>query len=217
MTYTPIPAGTPGWDVPVNAALTDQDSRITTAVSRIATVESKLDYNPGDQTLLAWTFDPATNITAQTALTSGQLYMVRLPIRTAATISTVVVPVGTAGSSLTAGQSLVGLYDQTGTLLGQSADQSASWTSTGVKNVSLTSPVSVSAGYYVVAIMSTGTTPPSIFRGSNASIGAAFPNVGLSTENSRFAVHGAGLTALPSSVSMGSRTPTTGAVWVGLM
>lgn len=29
MTYTPIPAGTPNWDVPVNAAFTDQDQRIT--------------------------------------------------------------------------------------------------------------------------------------------------------------------------------------------
>ena len=33
MTYTPIPQGTPNWDVPVNAAFTDQDSRITTLES----------------------------------------------------------------------------------------------------------------------------------------------------------------------------------------
>ncbi|MFD5107128.1 hypothetical protein [Streptomyces cinereoruber] len=217
MMYSPISAGTPSWDVPLNAALTDQDSRITTAVDRIGAAEAKLDYNPTDQGLISWTFDPATNITAQSALTSGQLYMVRLAVRSAATVSTVVVPVGTAGSSLTAGQSLVGLYSPTGTLLAQSADQSANWTSTGVKSVSLTSPASVTAGYYVVGVMSNGGTPPSLFRGSNASIGATFPNIGLSAENSRFATHGAGLTALPSSVSMASRTPTTGAVWVGLM
>ncbi|MGA4942140.1 hypothetical protein [Streptomyces cinereoruber] len=217
MTYSPISAGTPSWDVPLNAALTDQDNRITAAVDRIGAAEARLDYNPTDQGLISWTFDPATNITAQSALTSGQLYMVRLAVRSAATVSTVVVPVGTAGSSLTAGQSLVGLYSSTGTLLAQSADQSASWTSTGAKSVPLASPVSVTAGYYVVGVMSNGTTPPSLLRGSNASIGAGFANIGLSTADSRFSTHGAGLTALPSSVSMGSRTPATAAMWVGLM
>lgn len=34
MTYTPIPAGTPDWDVPVNAAFTSQDQRITSLESK---------------------------------------------------------------------------------------------------------------------------------------------------------------------------------------
>ena len=39
MTYTTIPAGTPDWDVPVNAAFTDQDGRITTNAAAIVTVQ----------------------------------------------------------------------------------------------------------------------------------------------------------------------------------
>ncbi len=41
MTYTPIPAGTQNWDVPVNAAFVDQDARITTNASDIAAKVSK--------------------------------------------------------------------------------------------------------------------------------------------------------------------------------
>lgn len=37
MSFTPIPAGTQNWDVPVNAAFTDQDTRITTNGSAITT------------------------------------------------------------------------------------------------------------------------------------------------------------------------------------
>lgn len=42
MTYTPIPAGTPDWDVPVNAAFTDQDTRITANAAAIGTNDSQI-------------------------------------------------------------------------------------------------------------------------------------------------------------------------------
>ena len=37
MTYTPIAPGTPNWDVPVNAAFTDLDTRVTTNTANVAT------------------------------------------------------------------------------------------------------------------------------------------------------------------------------------
>ncbi len=40
MSYTPIPAGTVDWDVPLNAALTSQDSRITVNESAITSLSS---------------------------------------------------------------------------------------------------------------------------------------------------------------------------------
>ncbi len=43
MAYTPIPQGTPDWDVPVNAAFVDQDGRITSNTSNIATASSEID------------------------------------------------------------------------------------------------------------------------------------------------------------------------------
>jgi hypothetical protein len=39
MTYVPIPAGTPDWDVPVNAAFVDQDGRITANAAAIVTAQ----------------------------------------------------------------------------------------------------------------------------------------------------------------------------------
>lgn len=42
MTYTPIPAGTPNWDVPVNAAFTSQDGRITTTETQISGLQGSI-------------------------------------------------------------------------------------------------------------------------------------------------------------------------------
>lgn len=59
MSYTPIPAGTPDWDVPVNAAFVDQDGRITTNTANIgtnstdiATLQSDMTTAQGDITTL---------------------------------------------------------------------------------------------------------------------------------------------------------------------
>ncbi len=61
MTYTPIPPGTQNWDVPVNAAFTDQDTRITNNESQITGIS-------GDLT----TID--NSIVSLTARTAGQQY-----------------------------------------------------------------------------------------------------------------------------------------------
>lgn len=48
MTYTPIPAGTIDWDVPLNAALTDQDGRITDNEGAIAANTAAIATNTSD-------------------------------------------------------------------------------------------------------------------------------------------------------------------------
>ena len=48
MTYTPIPAGTLNWDVPVNAALSDLDSRETADAANIATNSANITTNTGN-------------------------------------------------------------------------------------------------------------------------------------------------------------------------
>jgi hypothetical protein len=45
MTYTPIPAGTIDWDVPLNAALVDQDNRITANTADIVALQGEVDGN----------------------------------------------------------------------------------------------------------------------------------------------------------------------------
>jgi hypothetical protein len=59
MTYVPIPKDTPDWDVPLNAALTDQDGRITqnaadisTGAANITTLQGQVATNTGNITTL---------------------------------------------------------------------------------------------------------------------------------------------------------------------
>jgi len=64
VTYTPITPGIPNWDVPLNAALVDQDGRITTNASGLGTKVSKSgDTMTGD--LTAQSFN--TNSTVRSA------------------------------------------------------------------------------------------------------------------------------------------------------
>lgn len=50
MSYTPIPHGTEDWDVPVNAALTSQDSRITGTEAGVSTNTSSINTLNGQMT-----------------------------------------------------------------------------------------------------------------------------------------------------------------------
>lgn len=68
MTYTPIPAGTDNWDVPLNAALTDQDGRITTNANDIAVTNADVGNLEGQVTTAN------SNITALQTRTNGQQY-----------------------------------------------------------------------------------------------------------------------------------------------
>lgn len=77
MTYTPIAAGTPDWDVPLNAALSDQDTRVTqnaadinTNTNDILTLDSEVDTNTTD--IATNTADIATN-TADIGTLDGQM------------------------------------------------------------------------------------------------------------------------------------------------
>lgn len=231
MSYTPIDRGSSDWDVPVNAAFTSQDARITTNEtsitningtlstheSQIATANTNitslqnatdaLDWQADDQGLIGWTFDPVIT-TGSAANVSQTLYFVKIPVRKAATITNLIVVVGILGSGLTAGQNLLGLYDSAGTRLGVTADQTTSWgAGTGTKTVPLTSPVAVSAGFYYVAILSNGTTPASFLRGTSQSssvnnLGGTFRNVNIT-----------GQTALPASFTPGSANTDNNARW----
>lgn len=269
MSYTPIPAGTPDWDVPVNAAFTDQDGRITsntasidtqstqitnlqtdvgtlqtdvadntadiatntadiaTNTTNIATNTSNIStlqtqsvqvrnghWLPSDHNLVAWTMDPSEAANNQ-VLTSGTLYMMGLWVREATSFTNIIFGASAAGATLTAGQNLIGLYDSAGNRVAQSADQSANWTSTGIKTTPMTgAPIALSAGMYYVAILSNGTTPVGVFRESNQS-SANIINVGLTVATARSAEL-AGQTSLPATVTPGSRSFGPFSFWFGL-
>lgn len=219
MTYTPIDKGTTDWDVPVNAAFVDQDSRITTNTNSVATLTTQSaqvrngSWLPSDYGLISWSIDASQGANSQ-ILTSGTLIMIGVMVRAQANVSNVNIVVSTAGATLTAGQNLVGIYDSAGTKVAESASQEANWTSTGHKQIALTGgPFLLSPGMYYVAILSNGTTPISIPR--ETSLASNIINLNLSVANARVASL-AGQTTLPASITLGTRTFDTNSYWAAI-
>jgi hypothetical protein len=170
---------------------------------------------PADNALLtAQGGDPGL-VTSTAITTAGTLYLVKLPIRYAITITNLVVLVSSAASG-TSTTTFCGLYNSAGTLLSGSADVGTPLKSAGAATLPLTTPQSLSAGTFVWAALLTnfGTTQPTLFKGG--SISNNVPNLGLSAAASRWAINGTGLSALPGSITPASNS-ITGALtlWCG--
>jgi len=200
MTYTPIPIGSLGWGAPVNSAFTSQDARITS-------IERQGSLTTAAMPFIAMNVDPAL-AGASATLTSGTVFMQRIDLTAAATISTIHQAVVTAGSGLTAAQNFVGLYNAAGTRLAVTADQSVAWTTTGEKNMALVAPVAVPAGTYYTAYLSNGTTPPMFIRTGVSVVAVDLVNHGLTTSTARWTTGPTVQTTLPVSITMASRVVT---------
>jgi len=216
MTYTPIDRGSSNWDVPVNAAFTDQDARITQNETDIDAIQNSIGFAPVDLGFLTWSFDPGNTIVGQSALTSGTVHMFRMDIRKQTTISNIVIGIQTVGSGLTVGQCLAGIYDSTGTLLRSTGDQSIAWTSLGVITMPLTAALPLNPGTYHVALLSNGGTPPSLARGAGATTVGPILNAGTTVSTARWGNGPTGQTSLPASVNMATRTYGPTAWWGAL-
>src|SRR5262249_50065366 len=129
------------------------------------------------------------------------------------TITSIYLSVASGGSSLTSGDSKAALYNSAGTLLSATADQSSSWTSSGLKTIALTSQqTNLAAGTYYVAFWSVSTgTMPSFRTGLNSTT----VNVGLSAANSRYATADTSLTSTAPG-SLGTFTALSASYWVAL-
>ncbi|QKW31419.1 collagen-like protein (plasmid) [Streptomyces seoulensis] len=173
-------------------------------------------WTAADHGYISWAFDPAASSTTGTTLTGGYVYLVQLVLRQAATINRLHVVVGTAGSGLTSGQCLAGLYDTTGARVGVTGDQSAVWNSTGHKTMALTAAYSAAAGRYYVALLFAGTTSPTFACGST--LGNTFTpgNANLNAGGYRFCRFGPSQTSLPASVTLSSFTPDANNLWVAV-
>lgn len=151
-----------------------------------------------------WTVDPVAATTTLT-LAAGTLLFARVKLIRSGPVSSVTVPISTAGSGLTGGW--VGVYALDGTLLGSSADQSASWGSAGTKTVSLAAPTaSIAAGTTIlVALLATGTTGPAI----RCAVAAPTLNLGLTSAMVYRAGTLTGQAGLPSPLVSTSTTSGT--------
>jgi hypothetical protein len=168
-------------------------------------------WQPADHGLATWSFDPAV-ATSTNVPVSGTLQVVKVFMPFVSTVTNILLSVGTGGSTLTASDSRCALYNGAGTLLSGSADQSASWTSAGLKTIALTTQqTNLAAGTYYVTFWSVGTTPPAFRTGLNSTT----VNVGLSAANSRYATADTGLTTTPPN-PLGTLTALSASYWVGL-
>ena len=207
MAYTPIVIGSLNWGAPVNNAFTSQDARIS-ALEAAGATASMLG-------LKAMPYDPAL-AAANTVLTSGTVFMIKVILPVAATISTVTFNLFSAGV-LTAGQNFVGLYDSAGTRVAVSADQSVDWAGApGNRDVALVAPFAAAAGNYWVAILSNGGTPIGVTRSVSNAIVAGTINHGLTIAAARWTTGPTAQTTLPASITMGTRTLSGTAFWTGV-
>jgi len=168
---------------------------------------------PSDNGLLAATGDPGVYGSSNT-LTAGTVYLVKIPIRAALTITNVWWALQTAGAGASTG-SFSGIYSSAGSLLSGSSDIDAQLTgATGGFSVPLTTPQAVAAGSFVwAAILSNlATTQPTLCRGLGT---VGVPNLNLAAAVLRSATNGVGQTNLPASI-----TPAANAVgqnyWAGV-
>jgi len=151
-----------------------------------------------DTGVLAWTYDPAETA-GTTSPASGTIQLARINVRAAISVTNVTVICAAGGTTLTAGQNFVGLFNSAGNQVGISADQSAAWASGGTKTAALVGgPFTLAPGIYYVAILSVGVVAPTFFRLQNVS--AVIANARLGTGGTwRSSTNGAGATALPGS------------------
>lgn len=146
---------------------------------------------------VAWSMDPVRASVANTP-GSGSLSLSRVSVNYKATITNLYLNVQAAGSGLTAGQNLVGMYDANGNRVGISADQTAAWGTTGSKTAALTMTGPLEPGIYYLAFLSNGTTVPHINGGDNV-----LQNIGPLAAPFRFGSL-AGQTTLPATITLSS-------------
>ncbi len=177
-----------------------------------STVAIPLPASAADHGYAAWTTDPLSASVATPILTNGLMYVARLKLAAAATVSTVSVYVTTGGTTLTSGQSRLALFDASRVLLATSADQSAAWATAGLKAAAVT-PQALPAGYCFVGLWANGVALPTLACGT--SLAAGLVNAGLSAPNLRFATADTGLTTTAPG-TVGAMTAAAASIWVAL-
>jgi parallel beta-helix repeat protein len=171
-------------------------------------------WNPSDQGLVTWTMDVMTATANSILPAQGTLYLVRVHVPVAATVRNILAAITNAGSGLRPGQCFAGVWNASGgARVGVTADQSTSWSTTGVKTMAMTGAVNLTAGDYYIGLYANGTTLPNFARGNNQ-IGGAFANAGM-TANFRVATANTGLTTSPPT-TLGTLTSANTAWWLAL-
>jgi hypothetical protein len=197
--------------VPKGASTTAATAGISTSVSRDDHAHPRYDFQPNDHGYIGWSFDPIMAVNSTTLTTAGTLHVVKLHVPVAQNVTNIACYVSTAGAGLTSGQCFASLY-QAGTLLGTTADQSTTWTSTGLKAMALSGgPFAVAAGDVYVAFWYNGTTAPALARAAGSNVG----NSGYLAASSRFGTANTGTTTTAPS-TLGTVSAEGLAYWAAI-
>jgi hypothetical protein len=173
------------------------------------------EFTAQDHGFVGWTSNPGTMSGSGFQLATGTVYLSKIKIVDRSTlVSNITYYVAVAGTSLTAAQCFVGLYNSSGTRLALSADQATNLASTGSKTAALTAAQTLAVGTYYVAFLAnfSGTVPNLSGSGGNSGV----TNVGLTTATSRSLNTAAGNTSLPTSITLGSQSQNIAVRWAGL-
>lgn len=167
-----------------------------------------------DSGLVAWAFD-IVGATANSLLTTaGTLYLVRMHVPVACSVTNVLIQITTAGATLTASQCFAGLWNSAGTQIGITANQATLWQTAGLQTMALAGgPFTIPAGDYLVGFYYNGTTAPTLSRGQNSGGTPGVVNLGSSTL--RFSTANTGLTTTPPA-PLGAQTGTNLSFWAGI-
>lgn len=176
---------------------------------------NRSDFNHEDHGYSAWTQDPAT-CPASGTTASGIVYLSKIKVVNRSTVvSTVAYAASGSPAGMTSGQNFVGIYSSAGALLATSVDQTTNFGSAGAKTATLASPVTLAVGYYYVAFLTNGTTPPTFMGGSNSFQTGL--NAGLTTGTARSLSSGTAQTALPASITLSSGTMNGNLRWAAFL
>lgn len=161
---------------------------------------------PSVHGLAAWCYDPALAVNS-TELTGGRLYLVRVDLAAAVTVTRVCWWVGNAGSSPVAGRNEVGLYAPDGSLL-TAVNVDSAITSAGLKTTVVPGQELAAGSFCWVALLFNASVPPTLTRASGWTGVDAVANLGLAPAAYRFAWNGSGRTVLPATVSPAANVGT---------
>lgn len=171
---------------------------------------------PSQHGWLDWNMPSKMAATGKVLATSGAVYLMAFRPQVSGIITNIVVQIPTIGSGLTANESFAGLYSQNGTnatLMSSTADQTASWGSTGLKTMALLAAQSVTAGTtYLVGLLSSWATTGPSFCGTAGSNNGVINGGQTAATPFEFGVFSSGMTVLPGSITMSSISGTNAAL-----
>jgi hypothetical protein len=173
--------------------------------------------------MVAWNYPIGLASSSGGVAASGRIYLARIPLSGAqVTVTNLLMGVGAAGATLTAGENFAGVYDENGDEIGVTADQSGVWTATGLYTMALVGgPFTGSWPFVCAAFVANGTTGPSFIRAMGSGVGGGAVVLGETAATAAFAVNGlSGNTSLPGFFSYASNSIAAGnnplSFWAGL-